>query len=214
MLEWELKKESETSHYILPSWRWFNKHNTLSINLQKQKWHPLTWYLTYIILNLEIVITSWEVRRPCLPTEMISLSKQRPGQEDKPCTSIHRKLQIHGNPDNLNQVTEHILVPKPSFKIQASLQHKLHLKAKLYLCAQIQHKPPTSSRWLEKSTGLEESLSAEGTVMSNEQWSPNNGLKVPLTICLLSCTFPWDFPIKFISLQQTVLGSPKIVLLQ
>lgn len=146
---------------------------------------------------------------------MISLSKQRPGQKDKLCTSIHRQLQHPGNPDDLDQETEHILVPKRSFKIHASLQHKLHLKAKLYLCAQIQqkvHKSLTSSKWLEKSTGLVESLSPEGTMVNNEQCFPNDGLKVTLTICLLSYTFPWDFPI--ISFQQTILRSPKIVLLQ
>lgn len=124
---------------------------------------------------------------------MISLSKQRPGQKDKLCPSTHRQLQLPGNPDDLDQETEHTLVPKPSFKIHASLQHKLHLKAKLYLCAQIQHKVYKlliSSKLPEKSTGPEESLSAERTMLNTEQCFPNDGLKVTLTICLLSYTFP------------------------
>lgn len=133
------------------------------------------------------------MRHPCLATEMISLSKQRPGQKDKLCTSIHRQLQLPGNPDSLDQETGHILVPKISFKIHDSLQHKIYLKTKLYLCAQIQHKvhkPLTSSKSLEKSTGPVECLSAEGTVVNTEQCLPNGGLKVTLAICLLSYIFP------------------------
>lgn len=105
------------------------------------------------------------LRSECLAIEMISLSKQRPGQKDKLCTSIHRQLQLPGNPDDLDQETEHTLCQKPALKfmLYSNTSYTLRLS---YTCV---HRSSTTFtnhlyKLLEKSTGPEESLSAERTM--------------------------------------------------